>query len=436
MSRILEERVKLIQALSEAAIDVPAIHTSASASESMRTIITFIEKDKAGHLLSTSKDCDGAVSYDPKGTKSETRRTRTTIGRYIRKNIIADPCFLSDTALERLTMFVHGKMFSGEEDRIKIVTGQAVLDAYEGECGTHSCMTGGGGLSKLIQFYSENPQTVGLVLCRSDECQNGYSRALFWTTNEGMKVVDRIYPNTGPHVQMIYDWASKNGHVYRVGNSLPGSSPVRLCNRGIYTVTMKPASSGMTPYLDTFCWGDFNKETNLWTLSNETKDYEWDLRTGGGRPNQVKPCFARCQACNGKIMSRDHVATYAGRQLCRNCADELSFPCELCQTRFDRQLPDPRIRIRMDRLGADRTKKWCTACVERHSQKCSGCGSLFSDGAGLRKVGRAGDLACDKCAEVCQSCGDYALKKSLVNGLCNPCAVAADADRAWATRRW
>lgn len=430
MSRILEGRVALIKAISDAAKDDLMLQKRAS---TITSIVESIEKDKSGHLLSTSKEVDCAVSYDPKGGKSETRRTRTMLGRYIRSNICSDSSVLSDVVLQRLVHYVNGRLAPSSEDQFKVVVGQAIVEAYEGFCGANSCMTGSGENTDKVKFYAENPLTVGLLLCRTTEANNGFARALLWTTNEGVKVLDRIYPNEGPHVQAMHDWAIKNGHIYRSYNSLPGCSPIRLSNGSVYTVTMNTASTGLIPYFDTFCWGDCDKKTGIWTLSNALVDQEWDLRAGEGRPRMVQPCFARCEQCNGKILSREHVARYEDRNLCRACADLVSVPCERCNTRTSIEEKDQRVRVRMDRGGEQRTQKWCSHCVEVNTVTCSGCRNIYYTGAALWAVGTG--LACDKCAATCPSCGDHTFKSTMVNGLCKPCAVAADADRAWLARQ-
>ena len=121
------------------------------------------------------------------------------------------------------------------------VTGDEVYDAYIS--GPESCMDSGDYLS----LYTENPERVSLVklFWHGDY----HARALLWTTDSGMRVLDRIYPVDNNHVTRAF-----LRHAEQEGWEALRRSDGEWANYDLLEqrITLKVPSDRIFPYLDTF----------------------------------------------------------------------------------------------------------------------------------------------------------------------------------------
>ena len=186
-----------------------------------------------------SRDDPTKVAYLPNKEADKYRRTSWT--KFLRA-LRAAGLQLSDSEIEVAQAYLS-TAFDMSSYSHKILTGEDLYDVYDnGEFG-RSCMTGGHDGPRL---YAENPDKVAVVAVY----RNGYphGRALLWTTDDGEKFLDRIYPTDGnAHEKYLEDLAEKEGWATRdgpkgIGGEAPSDMRVTLRDVGYY------------PYMDTFAW--------------------------------------------------------------------------------------------------------------------------------------------------------------------------------------
>jgi hypothetical protein len=154
-----------------------------------------------------------------------------------------------------------------------VLVGPAVMDFYinPGE-GSASSMTGNE-RGIFTKFYADNPYKVALIVSKDRN-----ARALMWTCDDGMRVLDQIY---GPKYQSIavMHWAYYN-NTYLL-NTLPLKKGKEL------RVTMD-IKDDKFPYVDNFQFGqinwnerkvilslNYNKTTNVQLSSHEGLIYNF-----------------------------------------------------------------------------------------------------------------------------------------------------------------
>ena len=252
---LLYDRVKLIRCLEKTYEKAKENGDEAT----IKDIVARIRSDADGHFLSYSQEAPDKVSFaqKPEHRTNNQSRIRTTLGRYVRRQLGIGPDRLSDNGLAIITKAVFGILACGE-GKIETISGDDITKAYRDSIGGKSCMTGSNADSR-IGIYALNPDKVQMVIF------DKMARALLWTCDDGTRVMDRIYPNDGGHVDVLHNWCKMHGIIYRVDNSLP-SGTVRLSDGSIRKVTV--IHDGSAPYLDTFHYGLI--DDNKIELSNDS----------------------------------------------------------------------------------------------------------------------------------------------------------------------
>jgi hypothetical protein len=347
----------------------------------------MIEADEECHFLSYSQEANHAVSFAtrPQYVFDNARRTRTTLGRYVRRYLDVGEEELSASGLELLTDRIFGTLSADDAGELlfTVVHGDAILQAYHQELGGSSCMTGEDPLSddNPLALYAANPDVVGLLLYRGPglpEHANGAARALLWTCPCGTRILDRIYPNSGTHVRTMREWAKRQGIVNRTDESMPcDCHPVSLSDGEAYTLRLKTTKSRNVPYLDTFHWGRHCLEEVV--VSTDPED--WPHVFDSTRGNYSSVDEFSCEGC-GDVYESGDLYSCGDVYYCARCARRYTFVCDSCDSR----------RINSEATAVENAV-WCADCVETHGATCSECGNVFSiydvDGNGL----------CRNCAE-------------------------------------
>lgn len=148
-----------------------------------------------------------------------------------------------------------------DEFTFEIVTGDDLITAYRE--GVHSCMVSHARDPKtpLLALYRDHPEKIALVKIYRNK--QYVARALLWTTDQDMKLLDRIYPSDmGVHTLVARQWAQDQGFD-NVTKDSAGEKESRLGRT--YTVTIENATDVIqTPYLDTMCYLNnwLNEENN------------------------------------------------------------------------------------------------------------------------------------------------------------------------------
>jgi hypothetical protein len=325
MNKILKSRVRLIRALQKG-LELPEL--SRQEVLNLEYIIKCIRKDECAHFLSFSHDDPGKISYADKSSHqvNPNKRVRTSLGRYIRRKLGLTETMLSQTALTEITHTVFGKLHVENMDMesIQILTGDAITQAYKDGVGSASCMTGSD--AEYVEMFARNPDRVSLVVFPTGNSYGcGFARALLWKTDEGVYLLDRIYPNDGSHVTAMHQWALQKGYVYRISTSAQDNCyPTKLSDGKVHKVTVTPArfSSGQhnIPYLDTFHWGN-----RVWdTEENKAKGPIDDINTN-------RECVADCKYLLTTGGDEDQTFLFA------SCHGDLVFTSDYERKRRDRE---------------------------------------------------------------------------------------------------
>jgi hypothetical protein len=326
---------------------------------------------------------------------SASSRQATTFGRFVRRVTKIGVAELPDEILLKWSDIVNGRLMIHPDkliENLKIVRGEGIVEAYCKEHGGYSCMTGPK-QSGIIQFYADNPDRVELVLLPSfaNEC-NGYARALLWKTDEGVKVLDRIYPNDGPHISALEQWAKQNGHAHRLHHyAPPNRGKVELSDGKIYTIRMK--YRGYIPYGDTFHWGQLTGRHQLF-LSNASKGMGYVLCSTGGILRELGP-FAFCASCLVRL-DEDAAIPIGDRHVCAECYATRTENCAHCNGKMVIHV-DNRVR-RSD--GSE--ERWCETCRDHSATFCYGCNEIYLIGEmSIRSRSRIGNTyLCGNCRTI------------------------------------
>jgi len=347
-----------------------------------------------------SIDRDGSVAYsaDMENLYSVTKRKKTSLQRYVRRQLGFNVSDIKDHELDlvcrQVVKVCHDGMF-------KVIRGDDVQKAYEGAVGCSSCMTYSS--SRYTSMYKLNPDKVGMVVYESPRVT---ARALLWTCDDGVTVMDRIYPNDGGHVEIMHGWADSLGYVYRIGNSLPCGGYVKLSDGKDHVVTLK--YKAYIPYMDTFRYGK-RRAGKIW-LSNVR-----------GRVGMVaydaKITGFVCQICKEEFVGTSNRRSGLYGHVCTDCWGTRAY-CRRCERWFAKGSED-------EVKAVDRGRyMWCRECREdKGVSECEKCGGLTR---GTYVVG--GKRYCSGCVSYCLRCDKLTLREEInkYEGLCEKCAGKED----------
>ena len=315
MNKITKDRIKLIRGIQTAL----NLDFNSADKKTIKNIIKKIRADKKKHYLSLSQEIPNKVSYAPKPEYKfcTDKRVRTTLRRYIRRQLKVPVDKLSDKALFQMGRAVIGNitLYNDLEQRIKILEGHDIVRHYE-KTATESCMTGDNAC--YVELYALNPDKVKLVVL------DDYVRALLWTCDDGTVVLDRIYPSGCDAVALLQSWAKQKGYVYRVSEGVSSNGCVSLSDDKVHCVTVK--YDEYFPYLDTFAYADDHYNGTM-TLSNEYSFGNIELHeTDGG--TSLSNSYYCC--CCDRSLTDDERHTYDGETYCPDCFYDRFFYCHNC----------------------------------------------------------------------------------------------------------
>lgn len=350
-----------------------------------KDIIVHIRNDKKS-FLSLSQESDNKISYCNNGDiYNNQTRIKTTIGRYFRRQLNITPGQLSDVTLGKLNGHLFGQ-FVDNKSYFKLVNGQEIINCYKKSYGHHSCMTGD--CSNLVELYALNPDKVSLLLFN-----NGTkARALLWNIGD-KKILDRIYPDDGYHIDAYKKYCDDHGYIYRIHRGYPGDYTVALSDNETYTITLK--HGGIFPYLDTFTFGEIYG--NYVTLSND---------------HNFGNCVFKCQdgdyenndniCCNcGERVNNDTCFNYDNEIYCEDCYCELFICCEEC----NENVPNEDTTLAHSKNGYEIDV--CKYCLDHYYTECEDCGKYFHND----NINECGAInLCNECIEnyvQCEDCGEY-----------------------------
>jgi len=288
------------------------------------------------HYVSISVDDASRISYARRADHrfDTKRRVKTSWQRYITRQLPEE--IAEELNHKALDLFVSKwQALSDPADTSDFVQhrGRHLERIYESEIGGHSCMTGEDA-SPYIQMYVNNPDVFSVLVYTDpdddDVIQAFKARALITKTDSGTIVMDRIYPNSGSHIELFYNHAKQQGWVYRPHHGYPECDPeepgewprVDVSDSAQYYVTVKTPS--YMPYMDTWHFGDTDNDVTAMTnYSSDSTPYSFSSTEGD---SDAFPRY-QCQYCETIITYH----AYNEERACPDCAVEHNtFNCECC----------------------------------------------------------------------------------------------------------
>jgi hypothetical protein len=360
----------------------------------LESIISFIENDKLNHSVALSEKVAGAITYakQPDDIFDPKHVIRTTLPRYIRRQMGVDSFTLSDALLDQINKaFIYEvSTTSLLSNYIQIIKGDDIKYYYT-NIASHSCMTGA--KSMYIDVYAENPDKVSLLTTKD------YSRALLWNCDDGVVVLDRIYPAGSKSVDMIRKWAMEQGHVLRVvpDKVVKTFNNVQLSDDKQHFVMLK--KTAYFPYTDTFCYGT-NVDSSKMLLTNYHENCRFVLHS----PYGVYMNICQCDICKSKFIE-SNLNYHNNKQYCEVCFANSFFNCCRCSCIYNR-----------DDGYLLNGSLFCEKCYKKYGVMCSHCEKMGLNSG--RKI-KSKKIICSSCAsnyfECCDACGLFELKTDIIN---------------------
>ncbi len=358
----------------------------------------IFHKNYKKHYLGLSQHSQTRVSYaaEPEHKFSGQRRKMTRLMRYITREFIKPSISttlkleISERALELFTeQFNMSAQDLTYKDYFHVLEGSDIQQAYENGCGQHTCMTGEE--AYITYIYTHNDNCKLLVFDNNEYA----GRALLWKTEEGVTVMDRIYPNSGAHIPYFTRYAEEHGYPMRETQGYPEGSVngrgiypiVNLTDDGNYTIKLykQTGDDNLMPYMDTFHWYDtVGGRRPYFHMTNKPEGFEAERiansTSGGSSEFNKRKCY-RCDI----IMETDINWDYHPQLsviLCENCSQEYTHECDRCEQVW---WIDRSYTINTE----DGQGQWCRDCTEDRSITCNGCHERFD--YNLTRRGRCPD---------------------------------------------
>lgn len=399
--KILKNRIKLLRTLLQFVNDESS---DGYQCKMVSELIKCIRNDKI-RMVAAAPDIElDAVTYAECREDSwlEGRRLHTTLGRLIRRTYGFASDSINDKTLEELSYLLSAESVDVSNLPIQIVNGDKVQEAYGEDARWHSCMTGGEAFR--AEIYVNNPDKVSMVI------YNNEARALLWTTDEGIQVLDRIYPNSGKHVRIMQNWARANNMLYRISASLDPSTLSDSTKELHVTLEI----GNYLPYFDTWRQSTYIGRKH----SRDTRKAVFSNGQNFGKSDRKWPAVSTCSLCasqhiKGKLLWEDWDKVWAesgSGPYCKDCAE---YKFTLCARCYDM------LEINRDTsiyYVADMSEYWCFVCAADHAFNCNNCNRLFSLDYGHVLIDKD-RVYCEHCVEttgtfhICSQCGDIVIDR-------------------------
>lgn len=341
--------------------------------------------DEKDHYLALSLEKERYVSYAEKCDHHDCqRRIRTTLQRYLIRHMGAAD-YVNPKELDQFCNSFWAQIIPSE-DCFTLIQGEDIVAAYDACFAAESCMTGEA--SSFCELYAVNENVQ--MLQYNDGAYRG--RAIVWELDDGRIAMDRIYPNEGPHVIPMQEYASKNAWLIRWSNGRdekkfldPNGTVVNDVQ-----VTLKYKTEKF-PYLDTLCYTNSMKGDLI--ITNQMGKYS--LQSTSGSYTHLN-C---CENCGHDIADAVSFVLQNGNCICAVCYENHYFTCDMCEELMHRYEADRRggvcrncyleMHSLCDRCGARHQNselmhvrnyitcsplrvRWCSECVNAH-WFCSSC---------------------------------------------------------------
>ena len=322
-----------------------------------------------------SKDSIGRISYarSPEDKDNDDRRVMLTLNKYIRRQCgdVSEkltsgviPEQEVETVCDIFRRIVVNLTTSPEEFFTVYPANKIpeILASIKEPAGTEmgSCMTGDTDLAEAYRIFEKADGVKLECLIFNDgsgKNRYGKARAFLWTFPSGTVLMDRIYNNSGYHLQHFREYAETNGIWQRQDNSLPDDE-VTFKRDGKHNsgFTFKLPFPDCMPYMDSFSWAAESRDGFTMQLYRETADFIFQSTSGG-----FDRCGVRCVACEDTFDPDDTYEVDDDRY-CHNCYHDHFFECARCGDRES-----------IDSARTVGDEPWCEYCADHHATECDRC---------------------------------------------------------------
>ena len=339
------------------------------------------------HYLSLSLEDPSAVSYAKRPEivhkYDRVRRTKTRLGRYLCQ---LDDVFSVWSGLSEFCDVAITYANPPSNDWFKVVGGDEVFRVYRDVA--YSCMSD----SPYVELYANNPDKVKMLVYRN------IGRALLWTTDDGTKVMDRIYPHSGIHLQHMKNWAKRNGYLTRINNCLP-SGDVLFEDQKPHQVTLDVVK--YIPYMDSFHYMDEAEQNSRCTFYTHYNDRPIACESESGWPSTGY----RCCECGDRVEDGDEYSA-EGDYWCSFCYHDNFQECYRCS---DVERADSLVGVDLN--------EWCGYCADAYATLCDDCGVLTEH----TQETVDGTDVCGDCSGNYSTCSDCGLLHTTDGTVCEDC---------------
>jgi hypothetical protein len=207
MNKIMNDHLVLLRAMKKALKDPNMVYYKkySSAIQPMFGIIDEIIADEEKNWISLSETKDNITYCRKEADKlSATRRVETTLVKFILRGLSRKDADYILHFCEKYASLVWKEIYLEGKVRVlsvRILSGEEIMAHYRNQTHNKACMSGSSAWKTGL--YAVNPDKVQLV-------EMGTMRALLWTTDKGIRVLDRIYPIFDPKIELFQIWAKKN----------------------------------------------------------------------------------------------------------------------------------------------------------------------------------------------------------------------------------
>ena len=331
-----------------------------------------------------SRDSVGRVSYAraPEDKDNDNRRVMVTLNKFLRRQCgdLSDELnngVVSESQVETVCDIFRRivvNLTTNPDEFFKVIPAEeipALLASIKEPAGVEmgSCMTGDPDLADAYRIFQKAEGVKLECLLFNDgsgKNPHGRARAFLWTfppsvvRPEGTVLMDRIYNNSGYHLQHFREYAEARGIWQRQDNSLPDDE-VAFKRGGLRNsnFTFKLPFPDCMPYMDSFSWATETGRGVSMQLHRNDADLIFQSTSGGW-----DRCGCRCVACEDTFDPDDTYVVDCDRY-CTSCYHETFVDCERCGERED-------IESASDIDGV----AWCLHCTDHHATECDRCGEM------------------------------------------------------------
>ncbi|MCK9371287.1 hypothetical protein M0R04_15345 [Candidatus Dojkabacteria bacterium] len=326
------------------------------------------------------------------------KQVTTTFGRYIRKYKKIDEKAIPSHILTAISNHVIATAVDTEKI-ISLVQGDEIENLYKEHFAYSSCMSGDS--ARYTRLYANNPDKVSLLCLRFGDITG---RALVWETEEKVTVVDRIYPNSGVHIDMIREFAQSRGWKMRSHNGSPDNyGSDKNIDGKTYYVKLKN-NTDYFPYSDTFRYLTSEYPYIILTNDRGGPDVIGELSHVDGTYHTYEEDY-RCNCCGNRVCEDDICYSEDGDAYCQCCFDKCYSICDRCnRTIYTYDTP-------LNEIRGCKHEYVCDYCAEKlQVRECEHCGEKWEEDNLVMAEDINGDeyYYCVDCyTDVCQVCAQH-----------------------------